>query len=334
MSVMTYFMEFDESMKAIRPSDNTRLRMPTRGGALEVHVYEAKHRIGGACLAAVPRTPENLVVLGLGADVGQLSDWIVPPFPLLNNAFRKGGPFVRDGKVESVPGDFDPAKVAVSGDVYRPGLPGFVPTELKDEIPLDADSVDTTKWSIEKWIGGSGVRDATDEERNYQLIPWAFCPIGFLDLWLEQYRCYHLGVDIPTELSPPDEDIDHDAQESESASGLKMRRVELDASAGELEGQHSVYIQVVVGSDLDEAVAATGHEANGYFLEGLGEYFKSTGQIDGSVQFDPEGQGIGIYGDPKHVEKVQVVFGEIAEAPAEMAGLVEKAEAAGVEFDD
>ena len=90
----------------------------------------------------------------------------------------------------------------------------------------------------------------------------------------------------------------------------------------------------MVGSDLDKAVAATGHEASGYFLEGLGEYFRSTGQIDGSVQFDPEGQGIGICGDPKHVEKVQTVFGETAEAPAEMAGLVEKAEAASVECDD
>ncbi|MBP3948022.1 hypothetical protein J5Y21_03810 [Corynebacterium sp. Marseille-P3884] len=331
---MTYFMEFDESMKAIRPSDNTRLRMPTRGGDLEVHVYEAKHRSGGACLAAVPRTAENLVVLGLGADVGSGSDWIVPPFPLLKNAFRKGGPFVRDGKVEFVPGDFDPAKVAVGGDEYRPGLPGFVPIELKDGIPLDVDSVDSSDWNIEMWLRGSAIRPATEEERGYQLVPWDLFSIGFLDLWLEQYRCYHLGLEIPVELSRPDEDIDHDAQESESASGLKMRLVELGASAGDLDGQHSVYIQVVVDSDLDKAVAATGHEANGYFLEGLAEYFKSTGQIDGSVQFDPEGQGIGIYGDPKHVEKVQAVFGEIAEAPAEIAGLIEKAEAAGIEFDD
>lgn len=331
---MTYFMQFDESMKAIRPSDNTRLRMPTRGGDLEVHVYEAEHRMGGVCLVAVPRTPENLAVLGLGADVGQSSEWIVPPFPLLKNAFSKGGPFIRDGKVESVPGDFDPSKVTVGGDEYRPGLPGFVPKELKDEIPLDAASVDTSNWSIRIWVSGMATRRATVEERNYQLVPWVLYPIGFLDLWLEQYRCYHLGLDIPTELSPPDEDIDHDAQESESASGLKMRLVKLDASAGDLEGQHTVYIQVVVGSDLDKAVAATGHEANGYFLEGLAEYFRSTGQIDGSVQLDPEGQGIGIYGDPKHVEKVRAVFGEVVGVPAEIAGLVEKAEAAGVEFDD
>ena len=161
---MTYFMQFDESMKAIRPSDNTRLRMPTRGGDLEVHVYEAEHRIGGVCLAAVPRTPENLAVLGLGADVGQPSEWIIPPFPLLKSAFRKGGPFIRDGKIESVPGDFDPAKVAVGGEEYRPGPPAYIPTDLKDEIPLDVDSVDTTNWRIRRWVGGQATRSATDEE--------------------------------------------------------------------------------------------------------------------------------------------------------------------------
>jgi len=37
---------------------------------------------------------------------------------------------------------------------------------------------------------------------------------------------------------------------------------------------------------------------------------------------------------PKHVEKVQAVFGDVVGASAEVAGLVEKAEAAGVEFDD
>lgn len=46
------------------------------------------------------------------------------------------------------------------------------------------------------------------------------------------------------------------------------------------------------------------------------------------------GQGIGIYGDPNYVEKVRAVFGEVVGVPAEIAWLVEKAEAAGVEFDD
>ena len=128
------------------------------------------------------------------------------------------------------------------------------------------------------WVSGSAIRPATEEERDYQLIPWTFYPLGFLDLWLEQYRCYHLGFDIPTDVSPPDEDIDHGAEESESSTGLKMRRVELDESAGELEGQHSVYLQVAAGSELDKAIAASGHEANGYFLEGVARYLQSKGR--------------------------------------------------------
>lgn len=331
---MTYFMQFDESVKAIRPSDNTRLRMPTRNGDIEVHVYEAKHRIGGASLVGVPRTSENLAVLGLSSGTGEHSPWIIPPFPLLTDAFRRGGPFIRDGRVETIPGGFDASKVAVGASLYRPGPPGFVPKDLNDEIPLDVNSVDPSDWKLFVWVSGSAIRPATEEERNYQLIPWTFYPLGSLDLWLEQYRCYHLGLDIPTDVSPPDEDIDHGAEESESSTGLKTRRVELDESAGELEGQHSVYLQVAVGSELDKAIAASGHEANGYFLEGVARYLQLRGRVDPSLQLDPEGEGIGIYGDPAHVDKAQSSFAGIAERPAEIADLVERAEAAGIEFDD
>ncbi|WJY97872.1 hypothetical protein [Corynebacterium fournieri] len=331
---MTYFMRFDESMKAIRPSDNTRLRMPTDTGDVEVHVYEAKHRSGGASLVGVPRTAENLAVLGLPANTGKQSPWIIPPFPLLKSAFRKGGPFIRDGKIEHIPDGFDPQKVVVGGEQYRPGPPAYIPYELKDDIPLNVESVDPTDWDIEMWVGGSATRAATEEERSYQLIPWTYYPLGFLDLWLEQYRCYHLDQDIPAELSPPDEDIDHDAEESETPTGLKMRKVELDASTGELEGQHTVYIQVLVDTELDHAITATGHEANGYFLEGLACYLQSADRIDPSLQLDPEGEGIGIYGNPAHVEKAQTAFRRIAETPSKIAGLVEQAEAAGIEFDD
>lgn len=331
---MTYFMQFDKSMKAIRPSDNTRLRMPTDAGDIEVHVYEAKHRSGGASLVGVPRTAENLTVLGLPTDTGKQSPWIIPPFPLLKSAFRKGGPFIRDGKVGTIPDGFDPQKVAVGGEEYRPGPPAYIPYKLKDDIPLDIESVDPSDWRIRMWVGGSATRAATEEERCYQLIPWDYFSIGYLDLWLEQYRCYHLGLDIPTELSPPDEDIDHDAEETETSTGLKMRKVELDASTGELEGQHTVYVQVMVDSELDKAIAATGHEANGYFLEGLARYLQSADRIDSSLQLDPEGEGIGIYGEPAHVEKAQATLTKVAESPAEIAKLINKAEKAGIEFDD
>lgn len=331
---MTYFMRFDKSMKAIRPSDNTRLRLPTDAGGIEVHVYEAKHRSGGASLVGVPRTQENLAVLGLPAETGKQSPWIIPPFPLLKSAFHKGGPFIRDGKMEHIPDGFDPQKVVVGGEQYRPGPPAYIPYKLKDDIPLNIESVDPTDWDIEMWVGGSATRAATEEERSYQLIPWTYYPLGFLDLWLEQYRCYHLDQDIPTELSPPDEDIDHDAEESETPTGLKMRKVELDASTGELGGQHTVYIQVLVDSELDHAITATGHEANGYFLEGLACYLQSANHIDSNLQLDPEGEGIGIYGNPAHVDKAQAAFRNIAETPSKIAELVEQAEANGIEFDD
>ena len=331
---MTYFMQFDKSMKAIRPSDNTRLRMPTDAGDVEVHVYEAKHRSGGASMVGVPRTAENLAVLGLPADTGKHSPWVIPPFPLLKSAFRKGGPFIRDGKVKHIPDGFDPQKVAVGGEEYRPGPPAHIPYASKDDIPLNVESVDPTAWDIEMWVGGSGVRPATEEERSYQLIPWDYFSIGYLDLWLEQYRCYHLGLDIPTELSPPDEDIDQNVEESETPTGLKMRKVELDASTGELEGQHSVYVQVIVDSELDKAIASTGHEANGYFLEGVACYLQSADRIDSSLQLDPEGDGIGIYGEPAHVDKAQATLTKVAKSPAEIAKLINQAEEAGIEFDD
>ncbi len=40
---MTYFMTFSDSMRAIRPADGLRLRMPTKHGAdIEVHLYQSK----------------------------------------------------------------------------------------------------------------------------------------------------------------------------------------------------------------------------------------------------------------------------------------------------
>ena len=62
---MTYFMQFDSSMKAIRPTANTRLRMPTVRGDVEVHIYATKFRQIGPSLVAVPLTDDNVRVLSL-----------------------------------------------------------------------------------------------------------------------------------------------------------------------------------------------------------------------------------------------------------------------------
>ena len=81
------------------------------------------------------------------------------------------------------------------------------------------------------------------------------------------------------------------------------------------EGQHTVYVRVIVDSELDKAIGSSGHEANGYFPEGLARYRRSAGRIDSSLQLAPEGDGIGIYGEPAHVDKAQATLTKVAESP-------------------
>lgn len=100
------------------------------------------------------------------------------------------------------------------------------------------------------------------------------------------------------------------------------------------EGQLTVYVRVIVDSELDKAIGSSGHEANGYFLEGLARYRQSADRIDSSLQLDPEGDGIGIYGEPAHIDKGQATFTKVAESPAEITKLINQAEKAGIEFDD
>ena len=329
---MTYFMQFDPSMKAIRPTDNTRLRMPTHNGDIEAHIYYTKFRQIGPPLVAVPATDDNFRVLGLDpATHTETSRWIVPPFLLLSIAFQKGGPFIRDGKLsDDWPGFTREETAIVSGD-YRPGVPGFVAREL--DYPLDVSEVDTTDWPIEMWVGGSAVREAEPEERNYQLVPWTYFPLGYLDLWLEQYRCFHLGLGIPTKLSPPEEDIDADRDEHTTDTGMKTTVVALDESAGDDAGKHTMYAQVLVDSDIDKAVAATQYYAHGYFLEGVLTYWQATNQVDPELELDPEGDGIGITGAPEHVRAAREKLNALPTSAEEMQALVDDIEAAGIDID-
>ncbi|MGJ4071468.1 hypothetical protein ACN4DJ_10100 [Corynebacterium macclintockiae] len=95
-------MTFDESMKAIRVSDNTILSMPTSHGAVEVQVHKSKYRDQAASLTSVPHNSQNLAALGLPSvqtPSGIHSEWIIPPFALLKSVFTKGGPFVRLGNL-------------------------------------------------------------------------------------------------------------------------------------------------------------------------------------------------------------------------------------------
>ena len=329
---MPYFMQLDPSMKAIRATDNTKLRIPTDNGDIEAHIYFKKFRQIGPPLVAVPATDDNFRVLGLDpATHTETSLWIVPPFPLLRTAFQKGGPFVRDGKLSDDWPGFTPEETAVVHGDYRPGLPGFVPRELN--YPLDVTDVDTTDWPIRMWVSGQATREAEPEERNNLLVPWAFYSIGHLDLWLEQYRCFHLGLDIPTELSRPDTDIDHDRDEHTTDSGMKTTVVALDESAGDHAGKHTMYAQVLVDSEVDKAVTATQYYAHGYFLEGVLKYWQTTNEVAEELGLDPEGDGIGITGQPDHVRTAREKLNALPTTAEQMQALVDDIEEAGIDLD-
>lgn len=190
-------MTFDESMKAIRISDNVVLTMPTAKGDIEIHVHKARFRDKSASLVSVPHNPQNLTALGLNdkntanADHGE---WIIPPFPLLGSAFTKGGPFVRSGKLDQT-STWDEETTNVlrnSSPLYRPDLCAFVPREKADEIPTGTprSPIDKTQWTLKIWIKTVVTRSADGAERDLLPVPWTLYSVGHLDLWLEQYRCY------------------------------------------------------------------------------------------------------------------------------------------------
>lgn len=329
---MTYLMQLDPSMKAIRATDNTKLRMPTYNGNIEAHIYFKKFRQIAPPLVAVPATDDNFRVLGLDPTTHtETSRWIVPPFPLLPTAFQKGGPFIRDGKLSDDWPGFTPEETAVVHGDYRPGLPGFVPRELS--YPLDVTDVDTSDWTIKMWVSGQATRPAEPEERNNLLVPWTYFSIGHLDLWLEQYRCFHLGLDIPTELSRPDTETESDRDEHTTDSGMKTTVVALDESAGDDAGKHTMYAQVLVDSDIDKAVAATQYYAHGYFLEGVLKYWQATNQVDPELELDSEGDGIGITGQPGHVRTAREKLNALPTTAEKMRALVDDIEAAGIDLD-
>ena len=333
---MTYFMTFSESMKAIRPSDGLRLRMPTKQGAdIEVHLYQSKFRYGASCLAAVPTTPANLAALGLGADHEDPHPWIVPPFGMMRSAFQKGGPFIRDGKLDSIPIDLDKIAVLSGVEAFRPDLGCFVPRRLSDTIAWGTTHppADRSEWTIKMWVTTVVTRPATEEERNYLLVPWTDFGLGRLDLWLEQYRCWHKGLPIPTELSPPDEDTNYsDTTTHDTTTGLTATVTVLDESAGDDEGKHQLVLECAVGSTLDAHVNTLGYEANGYFLEALAVLWARTHTVT-DVWLDPSADRIMILGDPEQITALTDYFLDLGRNFPHLDEAVARAVDAGIELD-
>lgn len=133
---------------------------------------------------------------------------------------------------------------------------------------------------------------AEGADRDRLLVPWTSFAIGRLDLWLEQYRCYHLGLPVPTELSEPEEDSSFpDTDSTTTTAGLVLIPRVLDEPAGESEGKHLLRVEVATSSRIEQAVLDAGHEPNGYFLAGLAACV--AGGVDGLAP-DPEGDGDGV----------------------------------------
>ena len=99
-------------------------------------------------------------------------------------------------------------------------------------------------------------------------------------------------------------------------------------------GHQSIYAQVIPDSVLESTINNTGHEANGYFLEAVLQYWSTTGSVDKSIDLDPEANGIGIIGTPDHLTAVKEQLTTMANSPEAIPGLITAIEDAGVHIDD
>lgn len=336
---MPYLMTFNESMKAIRVADNTILSMPTPHGDIKVHVYLAQFRAHPASLVSVPYTPDNLRTLGLSSSESATkhsSKWIVPPFPLLRNAFSKGGPFVRGGKLDGERWSEEDTNILVSDViVYRPDLCSFVPSKFDEAIKTGTPrtEIDRSAWDLKVWVKTVCTREAVGNERDRLPVAWTLYPVGHLDLWLEQYRCYHLGLPLPTELSYPEEDISFNQPLiANTDTGLRTRTIELDESNSQLAGQHSMTVNSVIDSPLEQAITATGMDANGYIWEGLLSHWAQ--QHHGNLTIDASAENSTITGDRKIITELRHWLTKLATNSDAVAEAIKNAQADGIEFDN
>jgi hypothetical protein len=88
---------------------------------------------------------------------------------------------------------------------------------------------------------------------------------------------------------------------------------------------------------VEEVVAELGHEANGYFWEGVAQLLVRTHapELAGRFDYDPEGGMFCAYGEDREaLEKLGSMMSEVATDAVRIRGLITEAEDAGFEFDD
>ncbi|WP_433088329.1 Imm51 family immunity protein [Dactylosporangium sp. CA-052675] len=88
---------------------------------------------------------------------------------------------------------------------------------------------------------------------------------------------------------------------------------------------------------VDGLVEELGHEANGYFWEGVAQLLVATGapELEGRVKYDPEGGMFVAYGtDRPALEQLGALLAAVANDADRMRAVVALAAERGIEFDD
>lgn len=88
---------------------------------------------------------------------------------------------------------------------------------------------------------------------------------------------------------------------------------------------------------VDELVEELGHEANGYFWEGVAQVLvkSEAASLEGKFDYDPEGSMFAAYGtDRGALEQLGALMAEVANDPDRLRKLMATAEGMDFEFDD
>lgn len=86
------------------------------------------------------------------------------------------------------------------------------------------------------------------------------------------------------------------------------------------------------GLPADEAVNAAGHEPNGYFWEGMVQYFAPS--LTDQVELDSEAGMFAAYGDRVVLEQLRDMLDAYLDDGDRTTATIREAEASGFQFDD
>ncbi|MFC8795710.1 Imm51 family immunity protein [Streptomyces cinereoruber] len=99
----------------------------------------------------------------------------------------------------------------------------------------------------------------------------------------------------------------------------------------DFDGEHSLTLNAG-GLAADGAVAAAGHEPNGYFWEGLVQF--AWPDIAEALDFDSEAGMFCAVGSPSGLARLEAALGSVITSPEAVRDIIARAEASGFAFDD